>query len=114
MTTKKRIIASAFAITLAVSMVFGTKASISQNTVETKKAPTATNHYLKAGMSATDALNASNYQSTLPTGITCGGDPEVPCRYSFTPSEQYPTFQDFLNSKNSTTVVTSADETREQ
>lgn len=103
-----------FAVISAVALAFGNKDSLNQNTLEAENTATSTNHYLKPGMSASDALNASNYQSTLPDGIECGEADEVPCLYIFTPSVQYPTFQDLLNSKNTTTVVTDADEKREQ
>lgn len=106
----KRMMIPMVAAMVAVTLAFG------MNNSSTKKADSKLieNYYLKAGMTAQQALIATNYQSTLPSGITCGGEPEVPCHYEFTPTQAYPTFQDLLNSKTEGSVVTDADEQREE
>lgn len=105
----KKLLIPMIAVMAAVGLAFGMSAFTTQKT----GSKIIEDYYLKAGMNAQDALTATNYQSTLPTGITCGGSPEVPCHYIFEPGD-YATFQDFLNSKNTSSVVDDANETREQ
>jgi hypothetical protein len=107
----KRMMIPMIAAMVAVTLAFGTNDSGPKKTDNKKLIE---NYYLKAGMSAQQALTATNYQSTLPSGITCGGTPEVPCHYEFIPTQDYPTFQDLLDSKNTSSVVADANEKREQ